>query len=200
MPCGFSASACPPPQVIALSAKSAAALAQIVDRLHAHLVRMPDTELGDVAYTLISGREAMPERLIIVTTGLDDLTERLRSGLAALETGQAYRGSKQAGQRKIGLPQDTGRGRPLRAIPDRANQLDEMARHWVDGLDFELDRHRLRARPGEFRCRPTVRTDASLDRGAAAIRCAGGRRRPRGHGDAGQRAADEAQAQELLSA
>ncbi|WP_441286885.1 SDR family NAD(P)-dependent oxidoreductase [Sorangium sp. KYC3313] len=63
--------------LIALSAKSDAALRQYAQRLRAHLVKHPAVDLHGVAYTLQTGREAMPCRLAIVAPSVGALIEQL---------------------------------------------------------------------------------------------------------------------------
>jgi acyl transferase domain-containing protein len=66
------------PQLIVLSAKNADRLDDYVDSLLAHLDRAQD-ELIDIAWTLQTGRDEMPERLAIVASNREDLVQKLRA-------------------------------------------------------------------------------------------------------------------------
>ncbi len=67
------------PQVLALSARSAEALAQQAINLAAHLRAHPDVPLADVAWTLQQGRRAFDHRRVIVATDRLDAVARLES-------------------------------------------------------------------------------------------------------------------------
>ncbi|MHA6890102.1 SDR family NAD(P)-dependent oxidoreductase [Ralstonia pseudosolanacearum] len=81
--------------IVPMSAKSAGALHKGVARLARHLDAHPDLRLNDLAYTLQTGREAMPWRLALLVSRMDELRTVLAGilrvldqgeGLAALET------------------------------------------------------------------------------------------------------------------
>jgi 3-oxoacyl-(acyl-carrier-protein) synthase/NAD(P)-dependent dehydrogenase (short-subunit alcohol dehydrogenase family)/acyl carrier protein len=125
------------PQAIVLSAKSSAALAAIVDRLRAYLDQTPDAILGDIAYTLAGGREAMPERMVVVANNIRELKDRLYRGVARLETGQVFRGSKQAGGARLSFLKSRDEAVRFARTIIAQNNLEEMAGFWVDGLDLD---------------------------------------------------------------
>ncbi|MBB5873235.1 acyl transferase domain-containing protein/acyl carrier protein [Allocatelliglobosispora scoriae] len=71
-----------PSHLVQISARTETALTALTDRLATHLAAHPETELGDVAYTLRVGRRALPHRAVVVATTATDaakaLTDRKR--------------------------------------------------------------------------------------------------------------------------
>ncbi|HEY0739781.1 MAG TPA: amino acid adenylation domain-containing protein [Herpetosiphonaceae bacterium] len=64
-------------QIVTLSTRSDAALAQAAQRLAAHLRRHPEQNLADVAYTLHVGRKPFTQRQMFVCRSLDEAIELL---------------------------------------------------------------------------------------------------------------------------
>ncbi len=80
-----------PPLVWPVSARSPEALAAQADRLHQHLVRHPDLDLTDVAYSLAGTRTQHPYRAVITApVGTADPREDLLAALHALRSGQSH--------------------------------------------------------------------------------------------------------------
>jgi acyl transferase domain-containing protein len=91
-----------PWQLLALSAKSPAALDRATSRLAAHLSARPDTNLADAAWTLQVGRRVFNHRRVVVARDLDDaraalaepsradsaVQDRQRAPVAFMFTGQ----------------------------------------------------------------------------------------------------------------
>lgn len=71
-------------ELLVLSAKSAAALESIGARLAEHLEQHPDVDLGDVAYTLQTGRASFNYRRCMVARDVKEACERLREPFAAV--------------------------------------------------------------------------------------------------------------------
>lgn len=67
-----------PWQLLPLSARTDAALAQAAERLADHLEAHPDDELADVAFTLATGRRAFERRRAVVAVDRADAVRRLR--------------------------------------------------------------------------------------------------------------------------
>ncbi|MDE1953040.1 MAG: amino acid adenylation domain-containing protein [Betaproteobacteria bacterium] len=67
------------PQLLALSAKSTAALDAMAAGLAAHLQAHPDLNLADAAYTLQVGRSAFAHRLCVVAQTAQDAVQALRT-------------------------------------------------------------------------------------------------------------------------
>jgi amino acid adenylation domain-containing protein len=70
-------SAARPWQLLAISAKSQAALERATDNLARHLGAGPEEPLADVAYTLQVGRKALPHRRILVARGAEEAAAAL---------------------------------------------------------------------------------------------------------------------------
>lgn len=67
------------PQVLALSARTPAALGDAITRLATHLDACPEVNLADVAWTLAAGRKAFGHRASIAASSLGDAVAQLRS-------------------------------------------------------------------------------------------------------------------------
>ena len=67
------------PQLLALSAKSPAALDAVAAELAAHLQAHPDLNLADAAYTLQVGRSAFTHRLCVVAQTTQDAVQALQT-------------------------------------------------------------------------------------------------------------------------
>ncbi|HEV7509451.1 MAG TPA: beta-ketoacyl synthase N-terminal-like domain-containing protein [Thermoanaerobaculia bacterium] len=68
-----------PWNLLAVSAKTEAALAAAARNLAAHFREHPETDLGDASYTLIAGRQAFDRRLAVVCRDAADGASRLES-------------------------------------------------------------------------------------------------------------------------
>ncbi|WP_211260728.1 polyketide synthase [Pseudoxanthomonas dokdonensis] len=67
------------PQLLVLSARTPAVLANMGEQLAAHLQAQPALSLADVAWTLATGRKRFPHRLALAADNIDDAVARLRS-------------------------------------------------------------------------------------------------------------------------
>lgn len=67
------------PELILLSAKNAERLREASGRLEAFLSKHPDTDLRDLAWTLQVGREALEQRVAMISDSVVGLREQLRS-------------------------------------------------------------------------------------------------------------------------
>ncbi len=119
--------------LLAVSAKTAAALEQAVRNLAEHLRRHPQTGLGDASYTLLAGRTAFEHRFAVVCKGAADAVARFEAR-ASLEDLPEARPLVDAGRRWLaGEPIDaaalfTGQERriPLPTYPF------ERHRYWIE--------------------------------------------------------------------
>ena len=68
--------------MIVISAKNTERLRAYVQEMLAHLEKV-ETRLVDFAYTLQVGRDAMPDRLALVASTLDEVREKFRTFLAS---------------------------------------------------------------------------------------------------------------------
>jgi acyl transferase domain-containing protein len=67
----------PARHLLVLSAKTAAALAAAARALAAYFRAHPETDLGDAAFTLLTGRQALPHRLAVVCADAAEAAKRL---------------------------------------------------------------------------------------------------------------------------
>ncbi|ATQ76795.1 hypothetical protein CR152_21450 [Massilia violaceinigra] len=118
------------PQLVVLSAKSEERLKASAASLLSHMTRH-EVDLGDLAYTLQIGRDAMDHRMAVVVSSLPELTQRLRAFGEGASTG-------------------IHRGRVQRSKPEAASgDLESLADGWVKGADVawsELHPHGQRRR------------------------------------------------------
>lgn len=68
------------PQLLVLSARTPAALAQACTRLADHLQAEPESNLADVAWTLAAGRKTFKHRFALVADDVDNAIAGLRNG------------------------------------------------------------------------------------------------------------------------
>lgn len=125
------------PVLITLSARRAEGLKQIAAALAQHIDARPDLDLGDVAFTLQTGRMRFDRRLAVITDGRADLSRKLRaySNDGAVE-GTAVRAGSKSG----------GKDSATRTVAVDAwlaeYDLAALAAHWVDGRDCDWRRLR----------------------------------------------------------
>ena len=77
-----------PHELLVLSARSPSALQQAAANLAAHLEAAPRANLGDVAWTLQTGRKAFPHRRAVVASDAAEAVRRLREPGAAVEAAE----------------------------------------------------------------------------------------------------------------
>jgi acyl transferase domain-containing protein/acyl carrier protein len=128
------------PVLLALSAKTEAALAAVAGRLRAHLAEHPEAEAADVAFSLGGVRASMEHRAVVTGAGRDELLR----GLGAVEAGEPGAGIALGRTGKSGKlaylftgqgAQRTGMGEELyAAYPAYADAFDLVCEH----LDPEL--------------------------------------------------------------
>lgn len=136
-PAEIPASAGGRPQAVTLSARTPEALAEMAGRLRRHLDRHPGLSLGDVAFTLAAGREAMAERLVVVADDLDGLRHALDGDIERPVPGRLYRGSRKAGAQRLAFLKSREEAVRFARTVLEEGRLETMAQHWVDGLDFD---------------------------------------------------------------
>ncbi|MBV9493032.1 MAG: SDR family NAD(P)-dependent oxidoreductase [Acidobacteria bacterium] len=113
------------PYLFTLSAKNEEQLHAYADRLLAFVQNEADVDLGNLCYTLQTGREAMEERLAIVFANRYELTERLGKWNDCGTADGAHRGS---------LRPRRASERPVKLVPvSQDPSLDSVAAQWVSG-------------------------------------------------------------------
>jgi phthiocerol/phenolphthiocerol synthesis type-I polyketide synthase E len=90
------------PVTVTMSARSEPALAAQAGALADHLQSHPDIDLGDIAFTLATGRVSMPVSRSITASSHDELIAGLRSGRESAPSGQAA--APPPGRVRIHLP------------------------------------------------------------------------------------------------
>ncbi|WP_175411729.1 type I polyketide synthase [Streptomyces sp. TRM64462] len=134
----------PPVVPWVLSARSAQALRGQAARLHDHLVARPDLELVDVAHSLLTTREAMERRAVVLAASRADALEAL-SGLAAGESPDGVvRGTADTDGRVVFVFPGQGSqwagmgGRLLDESPVFAARIAEIEKAFAPYVDWSL--------------------------------------------------------------
>jgi acyl transferase domain-containing protein len=124
-------------ELLPLSARTPAALAQVAERLARHLEDTRPESLADVAHTLQLGRRAFPCRTSIVCRNLDDAIESLRANVPAPRVEGARDGVvflfPGQGSQYAGMSRDL-----YRVMPAFRAAIDECARLLVPDLGCDL--------------------------------------------------------------
>jgi polyketide synthase PksM len=119
-----------PRELVVLSARNSERLMESAQKLREFLLKTPP-DLGDLAYTLQVGREAMEERVAFETNGIAECVARLEEiGEGRIPERKSWRGS-------------VGDGRKSAAAREQCSGtagLDEIAECWVNGgeVDWRL--------------------------------------------------------------
>ncbi|MBE9080529.1 polyketide synthase [Romeria aff. gracilis LEGE 07310] len=126
------------PYLLALSARTDAALKQLVQRYESHLTTHPDLSLGDICYTAIAGRCHFNHRLAMIADSLPELLHTCRAFLQDQPAANWVQGrAEPTGSKTIPISTRDGmltaEQTPL-AGPDGLNQL---ARLYVQGANLE---------------------------------------------------------------
>jgi amino acid adenylation domain-containing protein len=131
-----------PLQLLALSARTPAALENATANLADHLARNPDAPLADVAFTLQVGRHAFPHRRVLVARDAADAL----TALAAKDPRRVLTRSGDASERPVvflfpgqgaqftGMAADLYEGEPT--FRETVDRCAEILRPHLDGLDL----------------------------------------------------------------
>ncbi|MFI5813785.1 SDR family NAD(P)-dependent oxidoreductase [Streptomyces sp. NPDC051643] len=126
--------------LVVLSARTPGQLDEAVARLAAHAERT-DVRLGDLAFTLQTGREAMRERLAVVASSTSELTRTLRACLAGADVpAGVHRGTADAA--RTGVSDITSDGELRRLLTERwarAGEFAKLGALWVAGAELDWD-------------------------------------------------------------
>ncbi|WP_412679436.1 amino acid adenylation domain-containing protein [Brevibacillus fortis] len=131
------------PAIIVLSAKNKERLVEQVQRLLASIEEQSfsDVDLADIAYTLQVGREAMEERLALMTSSLTELAEKLQSFLAGNDSiVDLYRGQVKRGRETVDI--FAGDEELQEAIEKwiQRKKFSKLLDFWVKGLNFDWNK------------------------------------------------------------
>ncbi len=121
------------PALVILSAENKDRLKQLVFNLHTHIIRNPELDIYNIAYTLQTGREAMVERLVIPAANTDELSEKLKAYLAGELTGMMT-GNIEKENTDFILKGHAGKAYIETAL--REKETDSLAQLWVKGVSF----------------------------------------------------------------
>lgn len=126
-------------QLIVLSAKNTDRLRERAEDLRDYIKSSSEKEsLSDIAFTLVSGREDMQERLAFTANSAEQVIECLEDYLAGGKNESIYTGN--VNKAKIDLKEiTTGRvGEELTRILIEDRELDKIANLWVNGVKLDL--------------------------------------------------------------
>ena len=133
---------------IVLSAKTETALRESATGLLDFLQKQNPERgptLGDLAYTLQTGREAMDERLAFVARNQDEVAAKLASFLAGESTGQLFRGRAGKNQELLSVFSSDDQLQAVVASWAREGNYAKLLELWVRGLNVAWDQ----IQPGE---------------------------------------------------
>ncbi|MFM7532345.1 MAG: SDR family NAD(P)-dependent oxidoreductase, partial [Rubrivivax sp.] len=126
------------PALIVLSARNEERLAEQVQRLVQALQSRPGLELQDIAYTLQVGREAMEERLGVVATSVQELSEKLQAHLdGRSDVEDLYRGQVKRNKEALGSLNADGDMAQIVATWVAKGKHGQLLDLWVKGLDID---------------------------------------------------------------
>ncbi|MCX7920840.1 MAG: SDR family NAD(P)-dependent oxidoreductase [Clostridia bacterium] len=124
--------------LIVLSARKKETLNELVTRMRDFFAESRNISLDDVAFTLQVGREAMEERLAIITDGWDDLLHKLNGILDGRdETENVFRSSVKLGGKEHTFIESTLYA--VEMIQERVRQgaLHKIAELWIKGVSID---------------------------------------------------------------
>ncbi|MGD3111019.1 SDR family NAD(P)-dependent oxidoreductase, partial [Streptomyces sp. YGL11-2] len=124
-------------RLIVLSAQDAAGRRAQAERLLAHFLAHEDLDLGDVAYTLATGRRHCSHRWACVATDREQLVAALRTWLRDGRAEDVVTGEAPDGHRRQDPAVQARAGR-LMAEPDRHDALTELAGLFARGQDLRF--------------------------------------------------------------
>jgi polyketide synthase PksN len=131
------------PVIFVLSADSEERLAAYVDRVLAFLARdhAGAVELRSLAYSSQVGREAMGERLAVVTASIEDLAEALSQYRKGVIASNLQRGTVRKHNEKLDAILDEAQSESLIQSMLQGGRLQQLAKTWASFLDIDWERH-----------------------------------------------------------
>ncbi|WP_438426452.1 SDR family NAD(P)-dependent oxidoreductase [Aquimarina macrocephali] len=148
------------PQSFVLSSRDKNTLLKYVKKMTGFLRRNKDIELEELVYTSQVGRTPMNERLVIVTTNVDELVEKLNQWASIHEVedytvlkrdaneleGVFYGNIKKASSDTIALLEGEEGKAYLKVIMEARNQ-EKLAKLWISGADIDWSLFYQNVRP-----------------------------------------------------
>ncbi|MDM5176107.1 SDR family NAD(P)-dependent oxidoreductase [Massilia sp. DJPM01] len=130
-----------PVYLVPVSARDAERLRESVSALLDYVTSHKSVDLGALAYTLQTGREAMAERTVFAVSDGADLTAKLEAWLAGKKNiAQCWRGQQDQGGKLVDLLAADDGYRALLQQWAANGQLDKLAELWAQGgeLDWQI--------------------------------------------------------------
>ncbi|WP_428243749.1 SDR family NAD(P)-dependent oxidoreductase [Gynuella sp.] len=128
-------------QLIVLSAKNSERLQQKAGILSSYLTRQQELgntiRLQDVACTLLTGREQMPERLAMVVQDMNELISRFAEYGQGREVDSLYRGNARHESELPALISEGESGKAFIRSLVAAGDIHKLARLWVSGVSLD---------------------------------------------------------------
>ena len=135
------------PVMIVLSARTTEQLRCIVKNLSEHILKHPDVNLTDLAYTLQVGREAMNERLGMVISSCEQLQEKLKAYLSEkAEMIDVYSGQVQTNKKLLPLFKTDEDLQSTIAQWMKRKKYSNVLELWVQGVAIDWQRNDSGAR------------------------------------------------------
>jgi polyketide synthase PksM len=131
------------PAIIVLSAKSEERLKEYAKRLFAaiHEKQFTESDLGDIAYTLQAGREAMEERLAIIVTTISELEDKLKGFVEGRDDIEdLYRGQVKRNKGTLGVFAADEELKEAVGKWIERKKYEKLADLWVKGLVVDWKR------------------------------------------------------------
>ncbi|MGB2947982.1 MAG: beta-ketoacyl synthase N-terminal-like domain-containing protein, partial [Rhodococcus sp. (in: high G+C Gram-positive bacteria)] len=126
------------PQLLPLSARTPEALLRQVRRLQDVLRQEVQPDLAGMAFTLQTGRVALPYRIAFVASGHGELVDRIEAFLA-VEGRDTAPGVFAGATRPGHAPDGADDAAKTNARPQERAALDDVARRWVQGAEVGFD-------------------------------------------------------------
>ncbi len=123
------------PELIVLSAKNPERLREAARRLEEFLGKNSDTDLRNLAWTLQVGREALEQRLAMISHSVAELREQLRAYQTGARPGDSWIGFvRGASMMTDDAVSENARKQHARLLSE--GRLGEVAELWVDGVEI----------------------------------------------------------------
>ncbi len=131
--------------LVVLSARNEARLKESAARLLGHVqANRDEVDLSELSHTLQVGREAMEERLALVVSGADDLTQELSAYLAGAPSAHRVAGRVEPNRRKKSRK---GHGDEPAKLLFEQGDWRALAQLWVENRDIDWELFYCEAHP-----------------------------------------------------
>ncbi|KEO76200.1 MULTISPECIES: type I polyketide synthase [Paenibacillus] len=125
------------PQIFLFSAKNKDTLCHYIEEIRTFLLK-PEANMGDIAFTLQIGREAMEERLAVVASSIGELVGKLDLYLQAKSNIEnVHTGNVKLSNSSLQVLIEGEEGAAFMNLLLSKKKLEKLAQLWVKGLDIE---------------------------------------------------------------